>query len=178
MITRLISFLILLIIPLNVFGQYFTESQLQTIHDNKTGAEGDLYMDTLNNAYFIGTTNGSLIQFNSDSNHINTILSKRIINDASLSEESETKVPSQKSVKNYVDSVTNTSVTIENELFFDGGEHADPAYHDYYYVSMKVDDGYIVVRYNKQNINDEARAKAENTGQPITLNTVVGLTFI
>ena len=177
MIKLLLSIVIFLSIPLNILGQYYTESQLQTIIDDKSGLEGDLYMDTVNNTYYIGTTDGRLVQFNSDSTHISDLMTKRIINDSSLSEESETKVPSQKSVKMYVDSVANNRVNIENELFFDGSDHTDAAHHNFYYVSMKADDGYIVVRYNKQDVNDETRAEAENTAQPITLNDIVGLTF-
>ena len=177
MIKLLISLVMIFLMPLSVLGQYYTEAQLQGIIDSRTGSEGDLYMDTVNNRYYIGTTNGSLLQVNSDSTYISDVMLRRIIDDSSLSEESETKAPSQKSVKTYVDSVANNRVNIENELFFDGADHTNTSYHNFYYVSMKAGDGYIIMRYNKQDVNDDARAEAENTAQPITLNDIVGLTF-
>lgn len=177
MIKRLALTIVFLTLPLSVFGQFYTASQIQTVIDNKSGLEGDLYMDTINNMYYIGITNGRLVPFNSDSTHIADLVLKQIIDDSTLSDESETKAPSQKSVKTYVDSVANNRVSIENELFFDGSDHANSTYHNFYYVSMKADAGYIVVRYNKQDVNDEARAEADNTAQPIVLNDIVGLTF-
>lgn len=43
-----------------VFAQYYTDSQIAVIQSNKTAAEGDLYLDTVNNIQYIGITSGEL----------------------------------------------------------------------------------------------------------------------
>lgn len=165
------------LINLSVFGQYYTETQLQTIIDAKSGAEGDFYIDTLNNKYFMGTTNGVLIPVSADSTNIADVISKSLVDDNSMSDNTNLRAPSQRSVKAYVDSVAGVQKLVENELFFEGKNHADAQYHQYYYVSMKVDDGYTVIRYNRNDVNDDSKASIETGNQPLTLNDVVGLTY-
>lgn len=41
-------------------AQYYTNSQISIIHNNKTASEGDLYLDTVNNIQYIGVTSGQL----------------------------------------------------------------------------------------------------------------------
>jgi len=41
-------------------AQYFTDNQISIINTNKTAAEGDLYLDTVNNIQYIGVTSGEL----------------------------------------------------------------------------------------------------------------------
>lgn len=41
-------------------SQYYTTAAINVIHATKTGREGDLYLDTNNNNYRIGLTNGEL----------------------------------------------------------------------------------------------------------------------
>jgi len=43
-----------------VQAQYYTDLQISNIHNNKTAAEGDLYLDTVNNVQYIGVTSGQL----------------------------------------------------------------------------------------------------------------------
>ncbi|MFA9289603.1 MAG: hypothetical protein ACEQSF_00040 [Solirubrobacteraceae bacterium] len=58
---------------------------------------------------------------------------------------------------------------ISNELFFDDT--------NFYYVSMKIEaTNYKVVRYNKNDVNDEKNASASGT-QTTTLSTVQSLTY-
>lgn len=60
MVLRLavIIFLPLVLFGLNnIMGQYYTPAQISTIDANRTAAEGDLYLDTVNDVYRIGLTN-------------------------------------------------------------------------------------------------------------------------
>ena len=41
-------------------AQYYSDTQIQTIHSNLLANEGDMYLDTINNIQYIGTTNGML----------------------------------------------------------------------------------------------------------------------
>lgn len=50
---------LMLFIPF-VKGQFYTPTQINTIKNNRLAYEGDLYMDTLNNKYYIGLTHGKL----------------------------------------------------------------------------------------------------------------------
>lgn len=85
-------FLILGITTISNFvqAQYYTHSEIQSINNNRTAGEGDLYLDTINNIQYIGITSGALRQmgnnlFNSngqlsdnrmiDGDHHNFILS-------------------------------------------------------------------------------------------------------
>lgn len=43
-----------------VQAQYFTDTQISVINSNKTAAEGDLYLDTINDIQYIGITTGEL----------------------------------------------------------------------------------------------------------------------
>lgn len=161
----------------NSFGQYYTAAQLEVIINDKSGAEGDFYIDTINNHYFMGTTNGVLIPVSADSTNIADIISKTLVDDNSMSENTSLRAPSQRSVKAYVDSVAGAQKLVENELFFDGKDHADMQFHNFYYVSMKVDEGYTVVRYDRTDVNADVKAELLVGSQPITLNDIVNLTF-
>lgn len=56
----LLFFLGLVSISNVAFAQYYTDSQISVIQSNKTAAEGDLYLDTVNNIQYIGITSGEL----------------------------------------------------------------------------------------------------------------------
>jgi hypothetical protein len=43
-----------------MFSQYYVPAQLSTIDSNKSAMEGDLYLDTVNEDYYIGLTHGRL----------------------------------------------------------------------------------------------------------------------
>lgn len=43
-----------------ISSQYYTKVQLTNINNLKTAAEGDMYLDTINNNYYIGITTGEL----------------------------------------------------------------------------------------------------------------------
>lgn len=174
---RILFFILGLLLSSNAIAQYYTEAELQTIIVNKTGAEGDFYIDTINNHYFMGTTNGVLIPVSADSTNIADVISKTLVDDNSMSDNTNLRAPSQRSVKAYVDSVAGVQKVVDNELFFDGNDHADIQYHTFYYISMKVDDGYTVVRYDKTDVNAEAKAFLLNGAQPITLVDIVSLIF-
>lgn len=51
---------ILLLIINSVFSQNYTPVQIKNISDNKLAFEGDMYLDTVNNVQYIGTTDGNL----------------------------------------------------------------------------------------------------------------------
>jgi|TARA_B110000211_G_C14020493_1_gene527419 hypothetical protein len=57
---KVILFVILFVVPSMVFSQYYTPVQISTINTNKTAGEGDMYLDTVNNDYYIGLTTGIL----------------------------------------------------------------------------------------------------------------------
>jgi hypothetical protein len=169
-------FYLSLIISAGLQAQVFTPAQINSIHTNKTANEGDVYLDTLNNEYFIGISNGSLAHFNMDSNKVKDIISENLIDETDLNSNDPEKAPTQRSVKAYVDSLT-TPKMISNELFFDGREHTNTAYHNFYYISMRKGNGYVVIRYDRTNVNTEARVENSIDPQPLTLNDVVGLSY-
>ena len=159
------------------YAQFYTASEIEQINLNKTAGEGDFYLDTVNQRYYVGLTHGVLTEVGLDSAGIAQIVSNTLLDENDLGSNSSTQGVTQRSVKHYVDSLTNPTSDVSNELIFDGKTHANTAYHDYYYVSMKVDDGYCVVRYNKNDVNDEAMAESTSDPQPTTLNAVVALTY-
>jgi len=55
----IISFFVVFICN-SVVSQYYDTSAMNVIHTNKTGYEGDMYLDTVNKVYRIGLTNGEL----------------------------------------------------------------------------------------------------------------------
>lgn len=57
---RSILFTLILFISHIGISQYYTSIQLKTIDSTKTASEGDLYLDTNNNEYYIGLTHGKL----------------------------------------------------------------------------------------------------------------------
>jgi hypothetical protein len=58
---KFIAFFIFFLSFCNVsISQYYDTSTMSTIHLNRTAAEGDLYLDTVNKVYRIGLTNGQL----------------------------------------------------------------------------------------------------------------------
>ncbi|MFT6001820.1 MAG: hypothetical protein ACI95T_000572 [Flavobacteriales bacterium] len=57
---KFILFVILFVVPSMVFSQYYTSLQISAINTNKTAGEGDMYLDTVNNDYYIGLTTGIL----------------------------------------------------------------------------------------------------------------------
>ncbi len=44
------------------YAQFYTPAQITTINTSRTANEGDLYLDTINEDYYIGLTHGKLIQ--------------------------------------------------------------------------------------------------------------------
>lgn len=174
---RIIAILLLNFICLtNGFAQFYTSAELDQIKANKNAGEGDLYLDTINKQYFIGLTHGELTEIGVDSAGMAQIMANLLLNENDLGSNSETQGATQKSIKHYIDSLT-TKPLVSNELIFDGKSHANSSYHQYYYVSMKVNSGYCVVRYNKNDVNEEAKAESASDPQPTTLNAVIGLTY-
>ena len=74
-----------------------------------------------------------------------------------------------------------TTKTIANDMIFDGDSDSDSANDNFYYVSMVVNDDWLVVRYDKANINLEKKATNTNnpsqTTQPTTIAICTGLTY-
>lgn len=158
------------------FAQFYTPAEIQQIQLNKNASEGDFYLDTINNQYYIGLTHGLITEIGVDSVSVAQMVSSQLLNENDLGSNSLNQGATQRSIKHYIDSLTNRT-SISNELFFDGKSHDNSMYHSYYYVSMKENSGYCVVRYNKNDINDEAKAESSTDSQPLTLNDVVGLTY-
>ncbi|MGB0851197.1 MAG: hypothetical protein ACPGTP_08110, partial [Bacteroidia bacterium] len=48
-------------------AQYFDSTNISNINNTKSAAEGDFYLDTVRQEYFIGLSNGELLQINGDS---------------------------------------------------------------------------------------------------------------
>ncbi len=159
------------------YAQFYTQTEIDQIATDRSASEGDFYLDTVNNNYYIGLTHGVLTEVGLDSAGIAQIVANTLLNENDLGSNSGTQGATQQSIKHYVDSLAGPSVDVSNELFFDGKSHANSLYHDYYYVSMKVDAGYCVIRYNKSNVNEELKAESISDPQPTTLNTIVGLTY-
>lgn len=57
---NLFVYIIIFLFALPANSQYFTNTQINTIRNSKTANEGDMYLDTINNQFFIGLSNGSL----------------------------------------------------------------------------------------------------------------------
>lgn len=68
MFNKLITFFI--IVPFIANSQYYTRTQIDAIHSTRVAKEGDLYLDTINNYYKIGLTNGKLGDVNNTSGNI------------------------------------------------------------------------------------------------------------
>lgn len=160
----------------NSYAQFYTSSEIDQINLNRSASEGDFYLDTVNERYYIGLSHGVVTEVGLDSAGISQIVTNSLLDENDLNSNSSTKGATQKSIKHYIDSLT-TGDVVSNELLFDGKSHANAQYHNYYYVSMKVNAGYCVVRYNKNDVNEEAKAESNSAAQPTTLNTVVGLTY-
>ncbi len=114
-ITKLLIPLICFFTSFTSWAQYYTSSEIDQIKINKSAAEGDLYLDTLNEAYYIGLTNGSLLYINFDSNDTKSLIRDNILTDVHLQPVSDTNTASQKSIKAYIDSVFEIS---GNETIF------------------------------------------------------------
>lgn len=95
--------------PSHVFGQYYSDTQINQIQSNKSASEGDLYLDTINHVYYVGLTNGTLVHINFDSNDVKSLIKDNILTDIHLQPESDTNAASQKSIKTYIDSVFEVS---------------------------------------------------------------------
>lgn len=56
--------LLVLALVIHLFGisQYYTALEINTIHNNKSAAEGDFYIDTLDKRYYIGISSGKLLE--------------------------------------------------------------------------------------------------------------------
>jgi len=65
---------------------------------------------------------------------------------------------------------------VSNELIFDGIDDAPTANDNFYYVSIMINSGWKVIRYNKTDINDETEATGTGT-QPASLASVSILTY-
>ena len=59
---------------LNTSSQFYTAAQISTIDSAKSAFEGDLYLDTINNSYFIGLSNGKLSEIGMDSVRVSSII--------------------------------------------------------------------------------------------------------
>lgn len=70
---------------------------------------------------------------------------------------------------------------VENELIFDGDDDVNVANDNYRYVSLKINEEWQVIRYNKTDVNIEDIATVSNnlgqTTQPTTLATCTTLTY-
>ena len=66
---RTILFIIIFILGISIsYSQYYDTSAMNTIHLNRTASEGDMYLDTINEVYRIGLTNGELGYLSKDFN--------------------------------------------------------------------------------------------------------------
>lgn len=73
------TFLLFALLFNNLYSQYYTPAQLQTIHSNKSAYEGDMYLDTINKKYYEGLTNGELARIGDTLDEL--IDSLKVIND-------------------------------------------------------------------------------------------------
>ena len=96
-------------------AQYYTETEINQIKTNKSASEGDLYLDTINDVFYIGLTDGNLLHINYDSNDTKSLIRDNILTDVHLQPASDTNTASQKSIKAYIDSVFEIS---GNETIF------------------------------------------------------------
>lgn len=60
--------LLVVFLAFNSYSQYYTQAAMNAIDAGRTGVEGDLYMDTLNNDLRIGLTHGKLGDISDDQN--------------------------------------------------------------------------------------------------------------
>lgn len=67
---KFILIIFFLIYSLIGVSQYYTSAQINTINNSKTAAEGDMYLDTVNNTYYIGLTSGSLAELNDNTTEL------------------------------------------------------------------------------------------------------------
>lgn len=65
--------LFFLMFSIKLKSQYYTTAAMDAIHATKTGKEGDVYLDTINEDYRIGLTNGELARL-SDNQDIDSIV--------------------------------------------------------------------------------------------------------
>lgn len=65
--------LFFLIFSIKVKSQYYTTAAIDVIHASRLGREGDMYLDTVNEDYRIGLTNGELARL-SDNQNIDSIV--------------------------------------------------------------------------------------------------------
>lgn len=80
MFIRLIHIIFLLVPIISLSQVYMDTSAMTVIHNNRTAYEGDMYLDTINNIYKIGLTNGEL-GYVIDNQNIDSL---RLINDTLL----------------------------------------------------------------------------------------------
>lgn len=78
LILRLTCFLSFTFLSNFIDSQYFTGGAIDAINTAKTGSEGDLYLDTINEKYFIGLSNGALTQINLDSSFVQSIFNQSV----------------------------------------------------------------------------------------------------
>lgn len=78
LILRLTCFLFFTFLSNFIDSQYFTGNTIDAINTAKTGSEGDLYLDTINEKYFIGLSNGALTQINLDSSFVQSIFNQSV----------------------------------------------------------------------------------------------------
>ena len=78
---RLLYLVLIVSLCLNqTYAQYYTPAQINLTNNNRLAHEGDFYLDTINNQFYIGLTNGSLSRIGDTLNDI--IDSVRYFNDS------------------------------------------------------------------------------------------------
>lgn len=79
---KVLKYIVILLLSVNTsFSQVFIDTSAMTvIHNNRTAAEGDMYLDTINNVFRIGLTHGRL-GYIGDNQKLDSI---KIIGDSAL----------------------------------------------------------------------------------------------
>lgn len=73
LLKRTLFIYIIIICNSLAYSQFYNPTQITTINTNKTAFEGDLYLDTINDNYYIGLTNGGLSRIGMDSTKVSSI---------------------------------------------------------------------------------------------------------
>ena len=88
-------------------GPYFSNAQIDSIRTSNLSQEGDLYLDTSSNNYYVGIENGDLIQINTDSGIVRGMIRSELLDEDNMISNSDSNAASQQSVKAYIDSILN-----------------------------------------------------------------------
>lgn len=106
---RILSTILVYFLHYSAVGQFYTDTQINLIQSEQSASEGDLYLDTINNIYYIGLTHGKLQHINFNEANVRSILQANMLTDVHLQPVSDTNTVSQKSIKTYIDSIFDIS---------------------------------------------------------------------